>query len=195
MTSAAAQAQYLAYSGGQPEQRGSRVVAGAQHRAFPRCGHRPARCRAGGSADHRGDRHRLGARKPDGHRGIRAARLRLIVGAPGSGKSTLLAVLIRPKIVDTLDIPDGYIKAAVFLDKTSTLESLAAELAAQLAVTVPGFADRPPGGGRRPDRGGSMTLGSFDTAVRLPLARCRGPGLKVPIIVDGLDQPQPGRAS
>ena len=59
-----------------------------------------------------------------------AARLRLIVGAPGSGKSTLLAVLIRPKIVDTLDIADDYIKAAVFLDKTSTLESLTAELAA-----------------------------------------------------------------
>jgi hypothetical protein len=45
-----------------------------------------------------------------------AARLRLVVGAPGSGKSTLLAVMIRPKLVDTLNLRDGYIKAAVFLD-------------------------------------------------------------------------------
>ena len=51
-----------------------------------------------------------------------SARLRLVVGAAGSGKSTLLALFIRPKMAKTLAVADDYIKAAVFLDTTSTLE-------------------------------------------------------------------------
>jgi hypothetical protein len=121
-----------------------------------------------------------------------AGRLRLIVGASGSGKSTLLAVLIRPKIVDTLDIAADYIKAAVFLDKTSTLESLAAELAAQLTATVPGFGQATQDVAAALTPADLKTLGSFDTAVRLPLVRCGGAGARIHIIVDGLDQPQPG---
>jgi tetratricopeptide (TPR) repeat protein len=133
-------------------------------------------------------------------------RLRLIVGAAGSGKSTLMATLIRPKLVSTLTIPVGYIKAAVFLDKTSTIESLAGEMNAQLAVTLPdetntqGTVTQP--GFRKAilEATGTLSgttlnqLGSFDTAVRLPLAwlKSKRPGLIVPVIVDGLDQPAPG---
>ena len=65
-----------------------------------------------------------------------SARLRLVVGAAGSGKSTLLALFIRPKLAKILDVADDYIKAAAFLDRTSTLESLADELSAQLASTL-----------------------------------------------------------
>ena len=64
-------------------------------------------------------------------------RLRVVVGPAGSGKSTLLALLIRPGLVDTLDITADYVAAAVFLDATSTLESLTAELTGQLARRVP----------------------------------------------------------
>ena len=120
-----------------------------------------------------------------------SARLRLVVGAAGSGKSTLLALFIRPKVAKTLAVADDYIKAAAFLDSTSTLESLAGELSAQLAVTVPEY----PGAlGRWPPAWlttTSATLGSWDTTVRLPLARCTQSG-RIHLIVDGLDQPEPG---
>ena len=57
-----------------------------------------------------------------------SAPLRLVVGPAGSGKSTLLALFTRPKTAKALGVPlevaDDYIKAAVFLDMTSTLESL-----------------------------------------------------------------------
>jgi ABC-type cobalamin/Fe3+-siderophores transport system ATPase subunit len=63
-----------------------------------------------------------------------SARLRLVVGAAGSGKSTLLALFIRLRKANTLGadigVADDDIKAAAFLDSTSTLESVAAELSA-----------------------------------------------------------------
>jgi hypothetical protein len=121
-----------------------------------------------------------------------AERLRLAVGEPGSGKSTLLAVLVRPRLVDTLTIGDGYIKAAVFLDRFSTLESMAAEIAEQLGVTLPGFAEAAAAVRAGLTEDDLKALRLFDTAVRLPLARCKRAGLSVPIIVDGLDQPRPG---
>jgi hypothetical protein len=120
------------------------------------------------------------------------SRLRLVVGPAGSGKSTLLALLIRPKLVGTLDIPHGYIKAAVFLDTASTLETVAAEIAAQLAVTVPGFSDAAKAVGAALSNEDLKQRSSWDTAVMLPLTRCRRPGMRVPIIIDGLDQPRPG---
>jgi hypothetical protein len=121
-----------------------------------------------------------------------AERLRLVVGEPGSGKSTLLAVLARPRLVDTLTIRDGYIKAAVFLDRFSTLESMATELAAQLITTLPGFTEAATAVAADLTPDDLKALRLFDTAVGLPLTRCKRAGLTVPIIVDGLDQPRPG---
>jgi hypothetical protein len=121
-----------------------------------------------------------------------AARLRLVAGEPGSGKSTLLAVLVRPRLVDTLTIRDGYIKAAVFLDRFSTLESMATELAAQLTITLPGFTEAAAAVAAELTPDDLKELRLFDTAVGLPLARCKRAGLSVPIVVDGLDQPRPG---
>jgi hypothetical protein len=54
---------------------------------------------------------------------------------------------------------------------------------------MPGPLDAVPAG-LTPQELKSLRL--FDTAVRLPLVRCKRPGLTVPIIVDGLDQPRPG---
>jgi hypothetical protein len=133
-------------------------------------------------------------------------RFRLVVGAPGSGKSTLMALLIRPKLVNTLTISAGYVKAAVFLDKTSTLESLAAELNAQLTITLPpatnaqsvvtepGFREAAVAANASLSEDNREMLGSFETAVTRPLAwlKKERPGLTVPVIVDGLDQPISG---
>ena len=120
-----------------------------------------------------------------------ASPLRLLVGPGGAGKSTLLALLIRPKLIDTLELPPSYIKAAVFLDTAATLETLAAELSAQLAVTVPGFSDAVKAVGDL-SKDDLRQRSSWDTAVMLPLTRCRRPGMRVQIIVDGLDQPRRG---
>jgi hypothetical protein len=120
------------------------------------------------------------------------SRLRMLVGPAGSGKSTLLALLIRPKLIDTLELPPGYIKAAVFLDTAATLETLAAEIAAQLAGSVPGFSEAAKAVGAELSHDDLKRRNSWDTAVVLPLARCRRPGMRVQIIVDGLDQPRPG---
>jgi hypothetical protein len=120
------------------------------------------------------------------------SRLRLVTGAPGSGKSTLLALLIRPRLIDTLELSATYIKGAVFLDTASTIETVAAELAAQLAVTVPGFSNAAEAVAADTSEQDLTTLDSWDTAVMLPLTRCRRPGMRVNIVVDGLDQPRPG---
>ena len=78
------------------------------------------------------------------------------------------------------------------MDTNSTLEWLAAELSAQLTRTVTGFAQAAHEVGAALTEQDRRTLGSFDAAVRLPLARCHGPGARIHIVIDGLDKPQPG---
>lgn len=120
-------------------------------------------------------------------------RLRLVVGASGSGKSTLLAAFIRPKVVESLDhVGPGYVKAAAFLGRTSNLESLAAELSAQLTRTVPGFAEACVDVAASISEEDRKTQGLWAMAVKLPLAKCRRPGTTLRLIIDGLDQPAPG---
>jgi hypothetical protein len=187
-----AQAQYLAYSGGDPGggDRGLWLVPNIARSRDAVTGRPTA-----GLVDQLTDgllvtetmREMLAALEESA-----ATRLRLLVGPPGSGKSTLLAMFIRPKLVDTLNVRDGYIKAAVFLDKNSTLESLAGEVAAQLSVTLPGFIEAAAAVAADLTEDDLKTLRVFDTAVGLPLARCKRAGLMVPIVVDGLDQPRPG---
>ncbi|GAA1987142.1 tetratricopeptide repeat protein [Amycolatopsis minnesotensis] len=63
-----------------------------------------------------------------------------VTGEAGSGKSTLIAALTRPSVAEG-EIPPKLLHAAVFLDAGSTVESVSAELAAQLSRTVPGFAE------------------------------------------------------
>ncbi|EKT79090.1 Nephrocystin-3, partial [Rhodococcus opacus M213] len=119
-------------------------------------------------------------------------RLRVVVGPAGSGKSTLMSLLIRPGLVDTLDITADYIAAAVFLDATSTLESLTAELIGQLARRVSGFADARDAVGAELTDEDRLTATSFELELLRPLQRCRAAGRRIRLLVDGLDQPEAG---
>ncbi|WAC92613.1 tetratricopeptide repeat protein [Mycobacterium sp. Aquia_213] len=122
-------------------------------------------------------------------------RLRLVVGGAGCGKSTLLALFVRPKVAKRFglkfDVAENYIKGAVFLDSTSTVETLAAELASQFQVTVPEFAGATAAVAADLSPDDCKKLGAWDTSVLLPLARCIESG-RIHVIVDGLDQPEPG---
>jgi hypothetical protein len=63
-----------------------------------------------------------------------------VTGPAGSGKSTLLAALTRPERCDGL-VPDGFVHAVVFLDRTATGVWLAGEVRDQLRDSVPGHTD------------------------------------------------------
>lgn len=125
-------------------------------------------------------------------------RLRLVVGDPGAGKSTLMGLLIRPEHVDTISIRSGYIKAAIFLDSSSTLDGLATELSTQLdrmyppSTDYPGFAAQIADAEAELEESQLHQLSLWKRLVEMPLARMVGPGVKIPIIVDGLDQPEEG---
>ncbi|MFG1793809.1 tetratricopeptide repeat protein [Nocardia sp. NPDC049149] len=116
-------------------------------------------------------------------------RLRVVIGPTGAGKSTLLAMLIRPSLVEGLAITPEYITAAVFLTAASAIEAVAAELAAQLSVRLPGFADA--ARAVRTQRARSE-YDIFDIMVRHPLARLSTAGRRVTLVFDGLNQPQEG---
>ncbi|MEV6325580.1 tetratricopeptide repeat protein [Nocardia sp. NPDC051787] len=119
----------------------------------------------------------------------RAAPLRLVLGAPGAGKSTLLSLLIRPNLVDDLDINEKYVTAAVFLDTTSTLDSLAADLAAQLDTRLPGYTATRDAVRKALTDQERATLTGFDIDITRTLRRC---GKRVTLVIDGLDQPELG---
>ncbi|WP_167769093.1 tetratricopeptide repeat protein [Nocardia sp. CS682] len=116
-------------------------------------------------------------------------RLRAVVGPPGSGKSTLMALLIRPSVVDGLAIAPEYVTAAIFLTASSSLESVAEELSAQLAERVPGYVEALRAAQERADAAESDV---FDICVRRPLAEVARPGSRITLVLDGLDQPEAG---
>jgi ATP/maltotriose-dependent transcriptional regulator MalT len=124
------------------------------------------------------------------------ARLRVVTGAAGSGKSTLLALLVRPSAAAQwgidLTVSEDYIKAAVFLDTDSTLASLAEEMAAQLSRMLRGFAEQAAAVESALTDEERSSLDRWQVAVVRPLARCCAPGMKVHLIIDGLDQPDTG---
>ncbi|AFU01473.1 hypothetical protein AW168_34400 [Nocardia brasiliensis] len=115
-------------------------------------------------------------------------RLRVVTGSAGCGKSTLLAVLIRPGLLDGAPFTSEYVTAAVFLDISSTIENVVAELTSQLRRRVAGFADI----GADPDEFGSAELDLVERAVLGPLSRVEPLFGRITIVVDGLDQPEPG---
>ncbi|MFF3228469.1 tetratricopeptide repeat protein [Nocardia suismassiliense] len=116
-------------------------------------------------------------------------RLRAVVGPPGAGKSTLMALLIRPSVVDGLAIAPEYVTAAIFLTASSSLESVAEELSAQLAARVPGYAEALRAAQERADVAESDV---FEIWVRRPLAEVSRPGSRITLVLDGLDQPAAG---
>jgi len=124
------------------------------------------------------------------------ARLRLVMGPAGCGKSTLVALLIRPALIDVLDADTRYVDAAVFLDLTSSVATVTEDLVARLDRGLTGFAAareqiaaelaaQP----ADEDRDGRD---SFELQVTRPLQRCRKPGRRIRLLIDGLDQPDDG---
>ncbi|MEV6559946.1 AAA family ATPase [Nocardia sp. NPDC051756] len=118
-------------------------------------------------------------------------RLRAVVGPAGSGKSTLMALLIRPSLSDGVPISPEYVTAAIFLTAHSSVEAVAAELAAQLNDRLPGFGEARSAARDFADAA-SAESAAFDVEVCRPLANVRRPGTRVTILIDGLDQPEEG---
>ncbi|QBS45433.1 ATP-binding protein [Nocardia sp. CS682] len=118
-------------------------------------------------------------------------RLRAVVGPAGSGKSTLLALLIRPSLAEGLPISPEYVTAAIFLTVNSSVEAVAAELSAQLSERLAGYADALEEA-RYFAHSQGFDSDAFDVEVRQPLANIGRPGVRVTIVLDGLDQPAEG---
>jgi hypothetical protein len=116
------------------------------------------------------------------------ARLRGLQGPAGSGKTTVMAFLVRPTHEDTPDIAVGWIKAAAFLDASSTPESLAVELAEQLAETVVGFEEARAAVSVEAAVAGDLSWDAVERELRRPLVRVGAPGVRVHLLIDGLDQ-------
>ncbi|WP_067833872.1 tetratricopeptide repeat protein [Nocardia lijiangensis] len=117
-------------------------------------------------------------------------RLQALVGPAGSGKSTIMALLVRPALIPALGgVTPEFVSAAVFLDLTSSVETMIAELTAQLDTRF--------GGEFRSARAAVLAevtdhdrVTEFEIAVVRPLQRLRAPGRRIRLLVDGLDQPE-----
>ncbi len=116
--------------------------------------------------------------------------LRIVEGPAGCGKSTLLSVLVRPELVEDLEINSHYVSAVAFLDNTSTLESLADEWSSQLRERIPGFSEA--SDRVAADVADDEDVPFFDRKLVMPLQQCERRGRKIRLLVDGLDQPETG---
>ncbi|MGV9720639.1 tetratricopeptide repeat protein [Nocardia beijingensis] len=119
-------------------------------------------------------------------------RLLALIGPAGAGKSTLMSLLIRPGLVETLgSLTAEFITAAVFLDVTSTMESVLVELCAQLGARFDGefAAARGQVQAELTDR---ERFSAFELEIVRPLHRIRKAGRRIRILIDGLDQPEEG---
>jgi hypothetical protein len=121
-------------------------------------------------------------------------RLRGLQGPAGAGKTTVMAFLVRPTQKDAPGVAEGLIKAAAFLDASSTPESVAIELAAQLTDTVAGFAQARAEAAAQAEAAGDASLDAVERELRRPLARVGGPGVRVHLLIDGLDQVEGNQA-
>ena len=119
-------------------------------------------------------------------------RLRLVTGPAGCGKSTLMSLLIRPGLVDTVDVTARYVDAAVFLDPASTIQTVTDHLVVQLSRRVDGFQRAGETVAADLDDTDRATADAFELSITRPLERCRRPGRSVTILIDGLDQPEEG---
>ncbi|MGX1772053.1 tetratricopeptide repeat protein [Nocardia brasiliensis] len=117
-------------------------------------------------------------------------RLRGVVGPAGSGKSTLMSLLIRPTFLARPRFTSEYIAAAAFVSAASSIETLARELHDQMCRRVDGFA---PAAATVVAAGADdETADVFDLLVLEPLARIESNWEPVNLVIDGIDQAEPG---
>ncbi|MGQ4615949.1 tetratricopeptide repeat protein [Nocardia sp. R7R-8] len=119
-------------------------------------------------------------------------RLQAVIGPAGAGKSTLMSLLIRPGLVETLgSLTAEFITAAVFLDVTSTIESVLVELCEQLGARFGAefAAARQQVREELTDR---ERFSAFEIEIVRPLHRMRKAGRRIRVLIDGLDQPEEG---
>ncbi|MEV5837245.1 hypothetical protein [Nocardia sp. NPDC052112] len=117
-------------------------------------------------------------------------RLRGVIGSAGSGKSTLMSLLIRPNLLGRSQFTADYVAAAAFVSVATSIESLSEELSQQLSRRVDGFAAA--AACALAESSHNHEIDVFDVAVIEPLVRIDTFGLPVTIVVDGLDQAEPG---
>lgn len=133
-------------------------------------------------------------------------RLRILTGPPGTGKTTVLATLVNPQVDEQLQSRASDIKAAVFLSRVTSPESVISEIADQLSRSTVADAAAVPASvaaftGARLQVQEEIKAGSLpgstdllDRELVLPLARCLDPTQDpVQIVIDGLDQVHPSQ--
>ncbi|MEV0297452.1 tetratricopeptide repeat protein [Nocardia sp. NPDC050710] len=119
-------------------------------------------------------------------------RLQALVGPAGAGKSTIMSLLIRPGLTGALDsLTSEFVSAAIFLDVASTVETVIAELTAQLQERY-GDEFRAAQRSVQEELTDYDRFSAFEIGVVRPLSRLRMPGRRIRILIDGLDQPETG---
>ncbi|WP_167477325.1 tetratricopeptide repeat protein [Nocardia arthritidis] len=119
-------------------------------------------------------------------------RLQVLTGPAGAGKSTLLSLLIRPGLVAELSgVNAEFVTAAVFLDVSSTVETMHAELVEQLETRF-GAEFRDARQAVLDELVDRERFSAFETDIVRPLHRMQRPGRRIRLVIDGLDQPDEG---
>jgi len=85
-----------------------------------------------------------------------------------------------------------YVDAAAFLDQASTMQTVSDQLVVQLNNRLTGFREAAEQVAADLTDEARARIDSFELTVVRPLQRCRQPGRRVNLLIDGFDQPEEG---
>ena len=94
--------------------------------------------------------------------------------------------------MDTLNVSARYVDAAAFLDQASTMQTVSDQLVVQLNNRLTGFREAAEQVAADLTDEARARIDSFELTVVRPLQRCRQPGRRVNLLIDGFDQPEEG---